>query len=237
MTFTDIYTLVEEKCDGRSFGIAKHTRWADLVRSEVARNALAAGFHGLYFLYKEATVTGGSILNEPRYTIPDDFIDDLAVWYDGKLLVKADPGVMNITQGLHTSTSNDSGHIPTWWNLRGRELELVPPAPEAGKEIKLFYNGLPEAISGANFSDYFLTQWPHLHVFGMAESALDYVGASALSQKMRSRFQEEVQRLMLDNRRFWIKGQRVRLMNWDEFVEKQRFVFPQFGNQAAVQEG
>lgn len=225
MTFADIYALVEEKCDGRSFGIAKHQRWADLVRSEVSRNSLASGFHGLYFLYKEAVVTDGSVANEPRYKLPDDFIDDLAIWYDGTLLEKADPSVMNITQG-----SSPSGSVPTWWNPRGQEIELIPAPAEAGKEINLFYNGLPDAVSGGSFTDYFLTHWPHLHVFGMAESALDSVGASALAQKMRGRFLEEVQRLMLDNRRFWLKNQRVRLANWDEFTAQKTFLFPQFGN-------
>jgi hypothetical protein len=236
MTFADIIALVEEKCDGRSLGIAKHQRWADLVRSEVARNSLASGFHGLYFLYKEAIVTGGSIANEPRCGIPDDYVDDLAVWYDDVLLIKSDPSVMNITQGHQDATSNSSGAAPIWWNLRGQEIELIPTPSEAGKEIKLFYNGLPDPVFGATFSDYFLNQWPHLHVFGMAESALDYVGASALAQKMRGRFLDEVQRLMLDNRRFWLKGQRIRFQSWDEFVEKKRYLFPQFGNLTTIRE-
>lgn len=234
MTFADIVALVEEKCDGRSLGSARHIRWADMVRSEVARNALASGFHGLYFLYKEATVTGGSLLNEGRYKLPDDFVDDLAVWYNEVLLIKSDPSVMNITQGYQDSATNSSGSDPAWFNFRGQELEIIPVAPRAGDEIKLFYNGLPEGVTGTAFTDYFLNQWPHLHVFGMAESALDYVGASGLAQKMRGRFQDEVQRLMLDNRRFWLKNQKIRLQNWDEFTEKQRYLFPQFGNLTSV---
>jgi hypothetical protein len=229
MEFTDIIALTEEKMDGRGLGESKHIRWADAVRSEVARNILAGGFHGLYFLYREATVTGGSKANEPRYHLPDDFVDDLALWYDGQELMKAEPGIMNTLHGLQSSTSNASGGDPRWYDFHGLELEIIPTPPSAGKEIRMFYNGLPEGVTGAKFSDYFMTHWPNLHVFGMAEQAADSLGASALSQKFRNRFQEEVQRLMLDNRRFWIKRQRVRMMNWDEFADKQRFLFPQFG--------
>lgn len=227
MNFTDIIALVEEKCDGRSFGIEKHQRWANLVRSEMARQSLAGGFHGLYFLYREATVVGGSKANDGKYQIPDDYIDDLSVWYDGRLLAKAPPGVMNVTSGENPSASASQ---PSWYCLRGREFDIIPAPPEAGKTIKLFYNGLLDDVSGLTFTDYFMTQWPHLHAFGMAESAADYMGASQLAGKFRGRFQEELQRLLMDNRRFWFKGTKMRYQNWDEFEEQKQHVFPQFGN-------
>ena len=228
MTFADIVALVEEKADGRSFGIAKHKRWADLVRSEVARNATASGFHGLYFLYKEADVIDGSVVGQARYALPDDYVDDLSLWYDGKLLVKAPPGVMNITTGVAESATPPSGE-PTFFVLRGMELEMIPAPPEDGKSISMFYNGLPEPVADEAHTDYFLNQWSALHVLGMAEYALDSVGGHKQAERFRDRFREEMGRLMLDNRRFWLKGTKTRLQNWDEHKEMMRFVFPQFG--------
>lgn len=229
MTFADIIALVEEKCDGRSLGSARHIRWANLVRNEVARNILAGGFHGLYFLYKEATVSGGSVAGQARYQLPDDFIDDLSVWFDGELMLKSDGPAMDITVGSDAA-ANTNGDAPIWVARRGREFEFLPTPPEAGKEIKLFYNGLPDEIVAEGSTDFFLTQYPQLHVLGMAEHALDYVGNYNQARAFRQRFLEEVQRLMLDNRRFWLKGVKVRFQNWDEFVERRHLVFPQFGN-------
>ena len=194
---SDIISIVEEKCDGRSLGASKHKRWADLVRKEAVTTAVAAGFHGLYFLYKEATVIGGSVANQARYELPDDFIDDLSVWYDGISLIKAPPGVLDITAQADIS----GGYQPTWYNFRGLELEILPKPPVSGKEIKFLYNGQPEAIvegtDPATFTDYFLQNWGQLHVFGMAEFALDSVGAYNAAKGFRARYNEEVARMAM----------------------------------------
>lgn len=236
MDFSDIIAMVEEKCEGRSLTTARHVRWANAVRRRVARSAFAGGFHGLYFLYKEATVDGGSVANQSRYQLPDDFVDDLSVWYDGTLLIKADPGVMDITVGVNDATSNANTDAPIWFAMRGRELDVIPTCPSAGKEIKMFYNGLPDAVTSVAFTDYFLEQYQDIHIFGMAEFALDSVGAYNQAKSFRDRFNEELKNLLLDNRRFWLKNQKVRFQNWDEFVGKQRYVFPQFGNLTTIGE-
>lgn len=227
MIFSDIYSLVEEKCDGRSFGIAKHQRWADLVRSEVSHHALAGGFHGLYFLYKEADVIGGSIAGQARYALPDDYVDDLSLWYNGTSIIKAQPNIMNLTMGSDESSSKPSGE-PAWFVPRGLEFEFIPATPEDGKPIAMFYNGVPDSVVGADFTDYFMRMWSALHVFGMAEHALDSVGGYSEAKNFRQRFMDELQRLMMDNRRFWLKGTKIRLQNWDEYTDQKRFVFPQF---------
>lgn len=229
MVLNDIVTLVEQKCDGRSLGIANHKLWADVVRKEAAQTALANGFHGLYFLYKEAEVTGGSEAGERRYELPNDFVSDLSVWYDGELLTKADGQVLNVT----AKADVDGGYLPSWYNFRGLDLEILPPPPVAGKQIKLFYCGLPESIvtatNSATFHDYFMDFWPMLHVYGMAEHALDSVGAYTAAKSFRSRFNDEIARLAIKNRQFWFAGSKMRLQNWDEFTDQRRHLFPQFG--------
>ena len=60
MVLNDIFSLVESKCDGRTLSSANKLLWADIIRKEAAQTAIAGGFHGLYFLYKEAQVVGGS---------------------------------------------------------------------------------------------------------------------------------------------------------------------------------
>ena len=231
MTLTDIIAGVEEKCDGRTLATASLVRWANLIRYDAARTVHSGGFHGLFFLYKEATVDDGSVANQSRYKLPDDFVDDLNLWYDGKLLVKADPGVLDITLGENNADLTEQGGTPTFFSFRGREIDIIPMPVEAGDEIKLFYNSLPETIqAGATaFTDYFLTQYPKLHIYGMVAEALDSLGADVQAERFRKRYENEVSKLALDNRRFWMKHTKMRLQNWDEFVTKQRHVFPQFG--------
>jgi len=230
MVLNDIVTLVEQKCDGRSLGIANHKLWADIVRKEAAQTALAGGFHGLYFLYKEAVVTGGSIAAQARYELPDDFVTDLSVWYDGELLEKSSGKSLDVTAQADIA----GGYLPSWYSMRGLEIEIAPPTPVAGKEIKMFYCALPEAIVTATdpaaFHDYFMDFWPMLHVYGMAEHALDSVGAYAAAKNFRDRFDREVGRLAMKNRQFWLQGIKIRYQNWDEFESQLRHVFPQFGN-------
>lgn len=227
--FSSIVTQVEEKVDGRSFGTVKHQAWADTLRSGVAHNAFVGGFHGLYFLYKEATVRGGSVVGEGRVAVPDDFVDDLNVWYDGILLAKAAPGVLAITLGapadITSSPSGDAG----WVAMAGLEFEIRPTPQEAGKEIKLFYNALPELVSGPAFTDYFLDHFQDLHIYGMAEKAAQSVGATNLAREYGKYFQREAQALQLANRRWYLKGVKIRFQNWDEFEEQKKHVFPQFG--------
>jgi hypothetical protein len=232
MFFSDIIALVEEKADGRSFGIEKHQRWANLVRSEASRSALATGFHGLYFLYKEADVIDGSIAGQARYALPDDYVSDLALWFDGVPMIKASPGVMDITTGSAESETPPTGS-PTWYVPRGMEFELIPAPSLDGTRIAMFYNGTADTVSGLGFHDYFMEQWANLHVAGMAKFALDSLGANSQAKYFRDEFREELQRLMLDNRKFWLRGMKVRVMNWDEFSDKQRYLFPQFGTEFA----
>lgn len=230
MVLNDIIALVEEKCDGRSLGSTKHLRWADIIRKEAAQTAVAGGFHGLFFLYKEAQVIGGSEANEPSYELPDDFISDLSVWYDGKPLTKAPASILNVT----SQADKEGSYLPTWFEMKGLGFDIVPTPTESGKSIQLFYCALPEEITAttdpAVFTDYFIGRWPMLHVYGMAEHALDSLGAYKAGAAMRDRFQAEISRLAMQNRRFWIQGSKVRLQNWDEFANQKTHLFPQFGN-------
>ena len=152
------------------------------------------------------------------------------------------PDVANYETVMNVTAQDDiqGDYLPTWFDLRGMEFNIMPAPAEAGKEIKLFYNALPEEITSATdevtYHDYFMDQWPNLHVFGMAEYAADSVGGYAAAKNFRDRFNEEVARLTMSNRRFWMQGTKIRLQNWDEFVTKQRYLFPQFGGIYRTQE-
>jgi hypothetical protein len=230
MFLNDIFSLVEQKCDGRSLSSASKLLWAEIIRKEAAQTAIAGGFNGLYFLYKEAQVTGGSEANEPSYELPDDFVSDLSVWYDGKPLAKGPASVLNITAQADVA----GGYLPTWFEMKGMSFDIVPMPTEGGKSIKMFYCAFPEEVTPTTdpltFRDYFIEKWPMLHVYGMTEHALDSLGAYKAASAMRDRYQAEISRLAMHNRRFWIQGSKIRYQNWDEFSNQKTHLFPQFGN-------
>ena len=225
MTFSDIKIQVNEKCDGRTFSEDKQARWANTLRRDIAMDFVTSGIYGLFFLYKEATVQNGSVKDEPKYAVPDDFIDDLNVFYDNNLLLKPPPRMLDITQDLTTSGT------PQWVILEGVEFRIVQAPEEAGKEIKLLYNALADNIpssSNDSFSDYFLTHFPSLHVFGIGEMAAASKGMNKIVSYCNGKFEAERTRLMLHNRRHYLKNGHPRFQNWDEYQEKKRLVFPQF---------
>ena len=223
--FSDVKTVVDEKGDGREFTDTQHARWANLIRKDVEANWAIAGFNYYYFLYKEATVIGGSVLNEGNYAQPDDFVTDLHVWYDNNILVKSPPGVIDIVQDL-TGTGT-----PQWFKMAGQEFQLIPAPNEAGKEIKLIYGAMADevpATSNDNFTDHFLKRFPNLHIFGMVQHAAESIGQVQLSGKYEQRYGRELSLLNMANRRHWISNARIRFQNWHEFEDKKTILFPQF---------
>lgn len=226
-TFTSIKTRVEENADGRSFATAKHARWANDLRKDIAMDFDIGGFNGLYFLYKEATVLNGSVITTGKYALPDDYIDHLHIYYNGKLLTQPQTGVLDLT---HTRVVTGT---PQWFEILGSQFRIVPIADTAGVEIKLLYNALPSNISASGndgFTDYFLNRFPNLHVYGMSEMAAYSLGAAgtALAKTYENKYLEQKSSLQLHNRRHWFKFARLRLANWDEIdLDYKRQVFPQ----------
>jgi len=222
--FSDIKVRVEEQCDGGSFAPDKHARWANDLRTNLVMDVGIRGIYGLYFLYKEAKVKGGSVLNEPNYALPDDFIDHLLVFYDGVCLTGSPVKMLGIT---FDTTSTGS---PQWVQLIGTHFRLRKAPDEAGKEIKLLYNGLPAKVPAEDndeFIDYFLNTFPDLHIFGMAESAHlsqgNRVGAKYYGDKNNA----EKRKLQLHNRKHY-SNVNMRFSTWDEYESAKRLVFPQY---------
>lgn len=227
MIFSDVCASVKELGDGRDFLPAEYKRWADRLRRSVATNFEIAGFHGIYFFYREATVLGGSVALQTRYLTPDDFISDLNVFYDGKLLVKGSPKTIDIAQAEGAQAT-----VPTWVSLRGQEFEILPAPSEAGKEIKLLYCGFPDEIptkSPEAFEDFFLKRFDDLHVFGMGVYMALRIGLRQDAADYMSMVDTKKKELMLHNRRHWLSCSHIRFQNWDEYVGNARpIVFPQF---------
>lgn len=223
-TFANIKTQVELKADGASISEDRQALYANDLRKDIVMDFDIAGLNGLYFLYKEAVVKDGSVISQPKYAIPSDHIDHLQIFYDKVLLTDVPKKLLGITQ------SNPSDGTPEWVNLLGLEFELVPAPDTAGKEIKLLYNGLPGDVPSSDngsFTDYFLNHWPNLHVFGMAEAAWEYLGNIRKAEYYGKKLKEQKAKLMLHNRRHWMKNANLRFMNWDEYTDYKRTVFPQ----------
>jgi hypothetical protein len=222
--FGNIKSSVELFGDGRTFGVSDHALWANHLRKDVAMDSNIAGFNGLYFLYKEATVQNGSVVSQAKYAIPDDFIGHLFVFYDNTLLTEIPKKQLSVTQ------QNPSDGTPKWVHTLGLEFELVPAADTAAKEIKLLYCGLPSDIpSSANndYTDYFLNHWPNLHIFGMAEQAWLYMGNTTKAQLYANKTAEQKANLTIHNRMHWFKNARLRFFNWDEYTDYKTTLFPQ----------
>jgi len=222
MKYSDIKISVEEKCDGRTFSAAKHDRWIKNVRTKIAMDFIVAGFHGLYFLYKEATVKDGSIALQGKYALPDDFIDDLNVFYDSLAIDKSPRASLDVIHAV-----NETG-TPQWWRMAGAEFELKPWPDTAGKEIKLVYNGLPDVISTDNDEDYFMKRFPDIHIFGMAKDAAQSIGQLGYAKEYKAEFEEHRAALQLHNRRHWLKAAKMRFQSWDEYEEYKRTYFVQY---------
>lgn len=223
-TFANIKTQVESKWDGGTLDEGDAALWANDLRKDVVMDFDIAGLNGLYFLYKEATVQDGSVASQAKYAIPDDFIDHLQVFYDGALLTDTPKKLLGIT---HPDPSDGT---PEWINLLGLEFELVPPPDTASKEIKLLYSGLPSDIplsSNDSFTDYLLNHWPNLHVFGMTEAAWESIGNIKKADYYGKKAREQRAKLMYHNRAHWGRNAKRRFMNWDEYVDYKRTVFPQ----------
>jgi len=222
MKYSDICESVCEKCDGRVFTSAKFDRWIKNVRTKIAMDFIVAGFHGLYFLYKEATVKDGSIALQGKYALPDDFIDDLNVFYDSLAIDKSPRASLEVIHAV-----NETG-TPQWWRMAGAEFELKPWPDTAGKEIKLVYNGLPDVISTDNDEDYFMKRFPDLHIFGMAKDAAQSIGQLGYAKEYKAEFEEHRAALQLHNRRHWLKAAKMRFQSWDEYTEYKVHFFPQY---------
>lgn len=221
MNFAEIKAAVEELCDGRSLDNDRQKAWIKRIRTKVAMSWRTSGFRGLFFLYKEATVIDGSVAEQSRYAQPDDFIDDLNVYYDGDLLTKAPPGMLNIAHDL-TATGT-----PKWFQLAGVEFEIIPVPDTAGIEIKLLYNGLPAIITAEGQEDYFMKHFPELHINGMAWLAAKSLGSKDYAREYKNDFNTEAGDLMLHNRRHYLKHARIRFQNWDEIEDAKNTLFPQ----------
>lgn len=222
MKFSDIKESVTEYADGRIFSDAKHKRWIKRVRESTAMDAVTRGFYGFYFLYKEATVKGGTVADEPKYAMPSDFIADLQIFLDKVYIPKTPPGVMDITQ-----TRGSSGTVK-WFRNRGVCFELIPAPDEAGKEVLLLYNGMPDNIENNDQEDYFMKHFPDLHIFGMAEMACRSVGLKQAAAECKGDYFNERKNLWAHNTMHHIQNARLRFQNWDEYTAKKTIVFPQF---------
>lgn len=223
MKFEDIKKSVEELSDGRTLDADDQKRWIKRVRNNVAMDPLIRGFRGLFFLYKEAEVKDGSQANEPRYAVPSDYIIGLNVFYDGNLLSPPPPEMLDVTL-----SRNISSGTPKWVRLMGQEFDILPPPENTGDSIYLLYNGLPEEISSTDQEDYFMKHFEDLHIFGMGQLANLKYRNKTMADYCTGLFEKEKAKLMLHNRNHYLNTAHIRFINWDEYEDKKRVLFPQF---------
>jgi len=224
MKFSDIKLSVEELADGRVLDSDKQKRWIKRVRNDdAAMDPQIRGFDGLYFLYKEAEVEGGSKANEPRYAMPNDYIIGLNVFYNEKLLLPAPPRLLDITVD-----KDETAEIPTWVRLMGTEFDIRPIPEKAGDTILLLYCGMPDVITSNDTEDYFMAHFANYHIFGMGTYANLNYRNKTMADYCRGLFEKERTKLMLHNRNHYINNIHIRFQNFDEYQEKRTILYPQF---------
>lgn len=222
--FSEVKERVKELGDGRTFTDTQQASWANSVRKSIAQNYEIVGFNGLYFLFKEATVKGGSVKDQARYAIPTDYISHLNVFYDDVCLTDGPPKSFSQVRDL-TETGT-----PEWVRMMGLEFELIPIPDKKGDPIKLLFHGFASNIptsSNDDTTDFFLDHWPDLHIFGMGKLACQSIGKITMARECGNDYMREQKALQIHNRQHWIGNARVRYTNWDEYQDFKRLVFPQ----------
>jgi len=109
----------------------------------------------------------------------------------------------------------------------GRDMMASEDLSDHGKNS---FGKLKELIEAGDtdYSDYFLANFPDLHIYGMASHAAESIGQHQIADKYRQEYDRQLAILNMQNRRHWISNARIRLQNWHEFEDKKTILFPQF---------
>lgn len=160
--------------------------------------------------------TTADLLTTPsRATIalPSDYKSPLALW-----IADINPQEQLTQLLVQSMPFNETPNRPQYWCIDGGDIRFQCPANNA-YPIKFRYSQLFE-LSGGNPSNYVLTEFPDVYLFGALFEAADFLFDDANAAKWNAKFLDAVQRL---NNQESSNNKNVPLMTEFAKTARQRF--------------
>lgn len=197
-----------------------------------ARQDIALTYNFAY-LYKEATTQVSAGQN--RYALSSDYLDHVTLFYQedgniGKKLGRVSPATFDEMAGLTESTCAGSG-VPTYYVVRGRELELTP-TPNAtctadGGKLKIRYYSQAPSLTSDTDEDELAIQHYDAIIYGACLRGSLYLNDPPNVQKWSGAF-EDAKSVMLQREkdREVTDNKSIRMKHWSDYSpEMMRRVF------------
>lgn len=135
----------------------------------------------------ETTVDLSTTPNSPTVSLPGDFKSPIALWVDD--INPREKLDQVITQNL--PYTNTPGR-PLYWAIDGDNIRFQSPAYQV-YPLKFRYTQLFE-LSDTNTTNFVLSQYPDVYLFGALYEAADYTFDDNNAAKWQAKFVEAVQR-------------------------------------------
>ncbi len=236
MKLKDVKTRIKELLDGREFLDSKLISWINNARDEIYTDYMVVGTEGLYFLYQYGVeLEGGSVAYNPEteegrfYLLPDDFVSLQTVYFEDTVI----PPLTNpqMVSWVKMQWQGESAEFPTYWVVRGNELEFIPPTKESGKRIFIdYYSKMPVITENTDdgYEDEFMKDFPDYHYYGGALQGAGYLG----NLKLITLYQKEIDRIKIKiktyNKVRNMQGKKPRFMTERELESRINLLNPDF---------
>lgn len=145
--------------------------------------------------------------------LPSDYKSPLALW-----IADINPQEQLTQLLVQSMPFNETPNRPQYWCIDGGDIRFQCPANNA-YPIKFRYSQLFE-LSGGNPSNYVLTEFPDVYLFGALFEAADFLFDDANAAKWNAKFMDAVQRL---NNQDSSNNKNVPLMTEFAKTARQRF--------------
>lgn len=138
--------------------------------------------------------TTSTVASQASYALPSDFGDAISLHLNSEPLDVLDPSDWDTEIILHQSQTGK----PQRWSVTYNQF-LLAPIPDAVYTLELhYYKGIP-ALTSVAATNWLLTSYPHIYLFGVLMNlGLSYLASDPRLQQWERAFREGVARLIGD---------------------------------------
>ena len=171
------------------------------------------------FLFTVATT---QTIPTNTYEFPEDFLDHLMIFIDdgnGNPIVvyEMTPGFWANHFAIPNPTSIQSDIPPYRAIIQGTSFRIFPDPPE-GRTLTLWYYRKPDKLSSDDSTDYFLTMYGEVVVWGAAWRGAVYLDDEQKASKFLTMYQEGIRAMIArENRKKADRKGFVRMKSWKDF--------------------